>query len=220
MKDIMSYEFQQLPAGPFEIIYADPPWSYGNCQFAGSRITSSADFHYPTVSVKDLKKLDIRSIAEDNCLLFMWTSSPHLDQAIDLGRAWGFQYKTIAFVWDKQKVNPGAYTLSQCEVCLVSKRGKIPQPRGERNVRQFLTEMRTEHSAKPHEIRDRIERMFPFSSKIELFARSPINGWDTWGNQGDGQAITLREEEVARHNDSTGRRARKHLQYRIEDVLS
>ena len=89
----------------------------------------------------------------------MWSSSPHLDQAIELLKAWGFAYSTIAFVWDKQRVNPSFYTMSQCEICIVGKKGKIPQPRGVRNIRQFVSEMRGKHSAKPAEVRKRIELM-------------------------------------------------------------
>lgn len=113
----------------------------------------------------------------------MWSSSPHLDQAIELGKAWGFAWATIAFVWHKQKTNPGFYTLSQCEICLVFKRGKIPSPRGARNVRQLVSELRGEHSQKPHEVRQRIEAMFPHHARIELFARECAPGWDAWGNE-------------------------------------
>jgi N6-adenosine-specific RNA methylase IME4 len=97
--------------------------------------------------------------------------------------AWGFEYKTIAFVWDKQKVNPGYYTMSQVEICLVGKKGKIPSPRGIRNERQFLSEMRRKHSQKPDDIRLRIERMFPTQRKLEMFARDTKEGWDRWGNE-------------------------------------
>ena len=123
-------------------------------------------------------------IAEDDCLLFLWATSPHLDQAIELGKAWGFEWATVAFVWDKQKVNPGFYTLSQCELCLVFKRGKIPQPRGARNIRQLVSAKRGPHSSKPEEVRNRIDKMFPAQQKIELFARSmtpPNPKWSLWG---------------------------------------
>jgi N6-adenosine-specific RNA methylase IME4 len=128
-----------------------------------------------------MKTWDVASISEENCLLFMWSSSPHLDQAIQLGKAWGFQWATVAFVWDKQCVNPGFYTMSQCELCLVFRRGKIPQPRGARNIRQFVQAKRARHSEKPDAVRERIEEMFPHQCKIELFARKQHRGWDAWG---------------------------------------
>ena len=176
--------FPRLPRQHFSIIYADPPWDYkGQLQHAGpgSGDTGGAVRHYPTVTLDALKQLDIPSISAENCLLFMWSSSPHLDQAIDLGKSWGFAWATVAFVWDKRRVNPGFYTLSQCELCLVLKRGKIPTPRGARNVRQLVSIKRGRHSQKPAEVRRRIEQMFPTQSKIELFARENVTGWESWG---------------------------------------
>jgi len=172
----------------YSIIYADPPWAYGNKMTGPSKEpTSCADDHYPTMSTSDIKKLNVREICEKDCLLFMWTSSPHLDQAISLMKTWGFEYKTVAFVWDKQAINPGAYTMSRCELCLVGKKkgGKIPQPRGARNIRQFISEKRGKHSAKPSDVRSRIDAMFPTQNKLEMFARSPGSGWDSWGNEVD-----------------------------------
>ena len=172
----------------YEIIYCDPPWDYkGQTQHAGKKCydTGGAMKHYPTMKLSELKKLQpmIEQLADTNCLLFMWSSSPHLDQAIDLLKSWGFKYATIGFVWDKVRLNPSFYTMSQCEICLIGKRGKIPTPRGKRNIHQFLSEKRGRHSAKPHEIRDRIVSMFPTQNRIELFAREKINGWDSWGNE-------------------------------------
>ncbi len=170
----------------YSIILADPPWDYkGQKQHngAGGQDTGGAVVHYPTMTLDELKKLDVKSLAAEDCLLFMWTSSPHADQAIELLKAWGFQWATIGFVWDKQAVNPGFYTMSQCEICLIGKLGKIPTPRGSRNERQFLSEKRTTHSTKPEEVRKRIERMFPTQTKIELFARVKVVGWDAWGNE-------------------------------------
>ena len=176
--------YAPFPNKKYGIIYADPPWDYrGQLQHTGvgGKDSGGAVRHYPTVPVSEMETWDIAAISEDNCLLFMWTSSPHLDQAIRLGKAWGFKWATVAFVWDKQRVNPGSYTMSQCELCLVFKRGRIPQPRGARNVRQLVQTKRTRHSEKPDVVRERIEQMFPHQSKIELFARKQTNGWDTWG---------------------------------------
>jgi len=172
---------------PYQIIYADPPWDYkGQTQHNGKdgKSTGSSGVHYPTLTLSDLKQLPIQSISDPNgCLLFMWATSPHLDQAIDLLKSWGFSWATVGFVWDKQKVNPGFYTMSQCELCLIGKIGKIPLPRGARNIRQLVSEMRGKHSAKPDEVRYRIECMFPTQRKLEMFARESYVGWDCWGNE-------------------------------------
>ena len=177
-------KFPPLPDAQFEIIYADPPWDYkGQLQHTGTGGSDSggAERHYPTVELGDLKTLPVNRVAAENSLLFMWATNPHLDQAIDLGKSWGFAWATVAFVWDKIRVNPGFYTMSQCELCLVFKRGKIPNPRGARNVRQFVQSRRTTHSTKPCDVRLRIDEMFPDQRKIELFARARVSGWNAWG---------------------------------------
>lgn len=168
----------------YSVIYSDPPWDYdGRTQHTSGTAVKSAQYHYNTMTLQQLKELKVQDKTEKDCILFLWTSSPHLEQALELMKAWGFDYKTIAFVWDKQKTNPGYYTLSQVEICLVGKKGKLPTPRGSRKERQFLSEMRGVHSKKPDEIRKRIERMFPTQKKLEMFARQTSDGWDVWGNE-------------------------------------
>ena len=157
--------YPDLPNEKFDIIYADPPWDYGgkmqfdrsskkteNLNWEKDIFISAANFKYPTIKTNDMMKIPIGDIANDNCLLFMWVTNPHLAQGIELGKAWGFEYKTVAFVWDKMNHNPGQYTLSNCELCLVFKKGKIPTPRGARNIQQLVRVPRTEHSRKPIEV--------------------------------------------------------------------
>lgn len=179
---------EPLPAGPFEVIYADPPWEYDAREQFGFKgdvgvTTGGAINHYPTLTIAELCELGVADVAARNALLFLWTTGPQLAAAMDVIRAWGFAYKTVAFVWDKERINPGYYTLSQTELCLVGKRGTIPAPRGIRNARQLIRETRGAHSAKPSEARRRIERMFPSQRKLELFARHSAPGWECWGNQ-------------------------------------
>ena len=186
--------YPQLPKKRFDIIYADPPWDYNgklqfdkssksieNMDYSRNIFISSAVFKYPTLKTREMVRIPISEIAKDDCLLFMWSTNPHLEQAIELGRAWGFEYKTVAFVWDKMNHNPGQYTLSNCELCLVFKRGKIPKPRGARNIQQLVKSPRKEHSEKPTEVMNAIEQMFPVQERIELFARRKTKGWAAWG---------------------------------------
>ncbi|MCY4145960.1 MAG: MT-A70 family methyltransferase [Chloroflexi bacterium] len=186
--------FAPLPTKRYDIVYADPPWHYnGKLQYDRSGVAennngwqkpifvSSACFKYPTIVLEDLMTLPIQFIAKQDCLLFMWTTNPHLAQAIELGTAWGFEYKTVAFVWNKMNHNPGHYTLSYCELCLLFKRGRIPKPRGARNVKQLIEARRNGHSEKPIEVAEGIVKMFPSQSKIELFARDRKPGFDAWG---------------------------------------
>lgn len=186
--------YPTLPKKKYDIIYADPPWDYGgkmqydkssikteNIDFKKDIFISSASFKYPTIKLKDLKLLDVASISKENCLLFMWTTGPQMANSILLGESWGFEYKTVAFVWDKQVHNPGRYTLSQTEFVLAFKKGKFPSPRGARNIRQLISIHRNEHSEKPYNIIEGITKMFPSQEKIELFARTHYLGWDNWG---------------------------------------
>jgi len=194
LQNQLSELYPALPTEKFQIIYADPPWDYGGkMQFDKSSASaeridlsrnifiSSASFKYPTLKLPELKKLDLDSISDNDCLLFMWATNPHLDQALELGKAWGFEYKTVGFVWNKMVHNPGKYTMSYCELCLIFKKGRIPSPRGARNIKQLIEVPRGKHSEKPSEVRVNIDKMFPSQKKIELFARSQSPGWRSWG---------------------------------------
>ena len=175
-------------SNPYDIVYVDPPWDYkGQLQHSkpGLGDTGGAVKHYSTVTLPRLKEFPMQDILNKDALVFMWVTNPHLDQGIDLLRAWGLKYATVGFVWNKMRVNPGFYTMSQCELCLVAKNkgGKIPRPRGARNIRQYIESMREKHSKKPDDARVRIDKMFPEQSKLELFARSAAPGWDVWGDE-------------------------------------
>lgn len=172
----------------YQIIYADPPWSYGKPMYNGNTSESSGaiEDHYPTMSISQLKQWGVvETLADDNCLLYMWAVWPKLNECISVGEAWGFNYVQTAFIWDKQRPNPGYYTMTSTEPVLVFKKtgGKIPTPRGTRNERQLFSEKRREHSRKPDGIRQAIERMHPTQDKIEVFARCAPTGWDVYGNE-------------------------------------
>ena len=169
---------------PYQIIYADPPWDYGGQRQhnAYGQDTGGADTHYPTLTDHELVEMDVAKLADpDGTLLFLWTTGPMVFRSLAVMDGWGFQYATMGFVWYKEFTNPGYYTMSQTEFCLIGKIGKIPQPRGARNVRQFLTAPRGLHSQKPDEVREAITAMFPEQKKVELFARTHWHNWDVWG---------------------------------------
>jgi len=186
--------YPDLPEKKYDIIYADPPWDYGgkmqfdrsgkkdvNANWEKNIFISAASFQYPTLTTKEMMRIPIAEIAKDDCLLFMWVTNPHLAQGLELAKAWGFEYRTVGFVWDKMVHNPGQYTMSYCELCLIFKRGRIPRPRGARNVKQLIRLPRGKHSEKPLEVLKNIEEMFPTQDRIELFARNKPEHWDVWG---------------------------------------
>lgn len=178
----------ELPNKSYQIIYADPPWKYDtpDCLQKNSCLSSNSISPYPSMSLKEICNLPIKKLTDKNCLLFIWTTGPKLNQVFRVIKSWGFSYCTVAFVWEKIRVNPGYYTLSSTEFCLVGRKGNIPLNRGKRNVPQFYRELKTNHSRKPDGIRTLIKDMFPKVPKIELFARDHHEGWDVWGNETPG----------------------------------
>lgn len=167
----------------YSVIYADPAWRYR----LGKGVKGCADNHYSTMTLDEIKRLDVKGIAERNCALFLWAVSPQLPEALEVISAWGFAYKTVAFVWEKQQKNGeprwglGHYTRGVCEMCLLGIKGSMPV--ANKSVSQFVAYPRMEHSKKPDEVRKRIELLYPFAKKIELFARQTAIGWDCWGNE-------------------------------------
>ena len=176
-----------------------------NVGFERNIFISAANFKYPTLKLKDLKELDVESIAADDCILFMWTTGPQFANSIELGKAWGFDYKTVAFVWDKQVHNPGRYTLSQTEFVLAFKKGKFPTPRGARTIRQLVSVHRGAHSEKPEIVIDGITKMFPSQKKIELFARKNYSGWDNWGLEIPDQKIDILSQGELENSRTTNK---------------
>lgn len=180
----------------YNIIVADPPFDYGgsSCLATTSCFSNGKGKHYSTNKSKtfyDLKSY-LDNVVEKDSLLFMWCSGATTKEAIDLMTAWGYEFKTTAFVWDKQVGVPGFYTYSSCEFVLVGKRGKIPRPYKQSGEHQFISKKKTKHSEKPEEVQDRIESMFPNHKYLELFARRHRPNWTCMGNELSGKDI--REE--------------------------
>jgi N6-adenosine-specific RNA methylase IME4 len=163
----------------YQIIYADPPWEWKTYSQKGREKTP--DKHYPLMDIADLNSLPIDTIVADDCVLFMWTQDAHLKNAISLGEAWGFTFKTIGFVWDKQNFGMGYWTRKGAEICLLFTKGH--PKRLDAGVRQFISERATEHSKKPSLIRNRIVKLMGDIPRVELFARQKTEGWDVWGNE-------------------------------------
>ncbi len=162
----------------YPVIYADPPWRYEYIETESRAIENQ----YPTMTLDEIKALDLDSIALDDCVLFMWATSPKLAEAFEVLRAWGFEYRTCA-VWDKQKIGMGYYFRQQHELLLVAVRGQPMTPAPANRPSSVLSFPRGEHSAKPVEVYELIEAMYPELPKLEMFCRSPRDGWGAWGNQ-------------------------------------
>lgn len=177
-----------FPNKKYRIILADPPWEYSSDPNSKRGIWGLAHHRYQTIPIEELKELPVREIADDDCILFLWATFPNLQQALDLIKAWGFVYKTVAFVWEKldktnntlKKYGLGWYTRSNCEIVLLGRKGKFE--RNSAAVQQVIKSTISKHSEKPNEIRERILKLCGNLPRIELFARTIVHGWDTWGN--------------------------------------
>ncbi|KKN76995.1 hypothetical protein LCGC14_0364870 [marine sediment metagenome] len=184
MKNVV-YNADCLPAmrKKYQIIYADPPWSYRNM----GNIQATANSHYKTMSQEDIEKLPIQSIVNDNCILFLWATFPKIQEALNVIKAWGFEYKTVGFVWVKKNKNwtnffgVGWYTRSNAEVCLIGVKGKAPKISN--SIGSIVETIREYHSKKPYIIRKKIVEFSGDILRIELFARQKTEGWDVWGNE-------------------------------------
>lgn len=201
----------------YSLIYADPPWSYGNNASNGA-----ARDHYDTMKLIDLKRLPVWALAAENAVLAMWYTGTHNREAIELAEAWGFTVRTMkGFTWVKlnalaethinkalaagevedfydfldllngqTRMNGGNHTRANTEDLLIATRG-VGLERRDAGVKQVIYSPLGEHSEKPAEARRRLERLYGEVPRIELFSRSAVPGWDHWGNQAESPDVDI-----------------------------
>jgi N6-adenosine-specific RNA methylase IME4 len=163
-------------SGPYQLIFADPPWMYDHQETPNRDIENQ----YPTEDVETIKSHIPNT--EPNAILFLWATAPKLAEAMQVLTAWGFRYVTNA-VWDKQKIGMGYWFRGQHELLLVGVKGSPGTvPECERRSSVFA-ETRTTHSKKPECVYEWIERAFPEKTKLEMYSRKPRFGWASWGNE-------------------------------------
>jgi N6-adenosine-specific RNA methylase IME4 len=165
-----------MPTGPFEVLYADPPWALGNPDSP-----HSPENHYPTMPAGEIGALQIP--AAEDAVLFLWAVSSLLPEALEVMDAWGFRCKTT-IVWVKDYIGLGVWVRNRHELLLLGTRGSPSPPEREDRVDSVIEAPRGRHSQKPDLTYERIEHMYPTASKVELFARGqPRQGWTAWGNE-------------------------------------
>ena len=174
----------QLPDGPFDLIAADPPWRFKVWSRA-TGLRKAADNHYATMTLDDVKRLPVASVAAPDCLLWLWCTAPMLRHGFEVLDAWGFKYSTMG-VWAKRtkkmhwQFGTGFRLRSTCEPFLIGTRGS---PRSTRATRNLIEAKVREHSRKPNEAYAACEAMMPGARKLDMFSREERPGWTTWGNE-------------------------------------
>lgn len=170
----------------FKVVYADPPWTFSSWSKKGE--VKSAQNHYSCMTMEDICNMPINDITDENSILFMWATSPLLEEQIKTMQRWGYTYKTIGFTW--VKLNPksmtpfiglGYYSRSNAEYCLIGTKGKPGRPKN-KSISQIIMSPIREHSRKPDIVRKHIMDMFD-GPYLELFAREEVENWDCFGNE-------------------------------------
>ena len=195
--------FAGLARNHYRVILADPPWRYLTWSEKGAG--KSPDNHYQTMTLDEIKALPIRDIAAKDCVLFMWVIDSHVELAMEVVKAWGFKYKTVGFYWAKTNKDGSFFTGTghwtranpehafecylgdgneEAERCFLATTGKPGRRQEGKNVPRLIVSPRREHSRKPDETHDRIERLVD-GPYLELFARADKEGWTVWGNETD-----------------------------------
>jgi len=168
----------------YAVIYADPPWQYSSGDQHGTdeQQTVLGD-HYPSMKLADICALPQANLAANDCVLFLWCTSPTLQEAFDVINGWGFKYKA-SMIWDKVAHNVGHYVSVRHELLLIATKGQPPKV--PKLVDSVYVEERTEHSRKPGYFRQLIDDLYPHGPRLELFARGDLpHHWQGWGNECD-----------------------------------
>jgi N6-adenosine-specific RNA methylase IME4 len=167
-----------LPKSKFNLIYADPPWRYDYSKSDSRKIENQ----YPTLEVDEICELPIAKSCADDCVLFLWATSPKLPEAMRVVVSWGFTYRTC-MVWVKDKIGMGYYARQRHELLLIATTGEPSVPDESVRPDSVIQAPRGEHSRKPDSVYAMLESMYPKSKYLELFCRTPRKGWKAWGNE-------------------------------------
>lgn len=197
------WPFNLLTPYFYSVILADPPWQFE--AYSGGTVPQRAEEqHYQTMTLDQMAELPVKDLAAPNCALAMWVISSHLPQALELGKAWGFEYSSKCFAWSKlckfhgnpdpdprkaRKITDNAHwammmghtTRKNTEDCLLFTRGR--PKRVDKGVRELIVAPVGRHSQKPDEQYERLERLYGDVPRCELFSRRNRAGWHSWGNE-------------------------------------
>jgi len=171
-----------LPAGPFDIILADPPWRFASN--SAGKPGRNAIRHYDCLTVGEIAAMPVREIAAAQALLLLWVTVPFEHRANEVIEAWGFKAKS-RIIWPKGRIGTGYWARNQHEPLIIATRGRFPCPRPALFPTSIIPGAQREHSRKPEWVQDQIDNRLPHCRKVELFGRRQRAGWTIWGNESD-----------------------------------
>ena len=166
-----------FPDKKYDVIYADPPWSYTNNNKGTLR-----ENYYSRMTIDEIRNLDVKRISNNDSVLYLWVVYTHVPDALKVIESWGFKYKS-QYVWAKDKIGMGYWVRSQHELLFICVKGKVKPPIPSLRRSSVIHAPRRKHSEKPEEVYDILNEQYSGLAKIELFARKKVDGWDNWGNE-------------------------------------
>ncbi len=177
-----------VPDGGYRCIVVDPPWKYGKwgkgsnkCVLAGKKQNIDMPIPYNTMTIEEIKQLDVKSLAGDNCELYLWTTGKYLPVAFEVLKAWGFKYcQTLTWCKAPRGTGQGGMYCPTTEFLLLGRVGRMPKKKRV-DTTWWLVKRSMKHSQKPEFFQDMIEKQSD-GPRIELFARRKRSGWYVWGN--------------------------------------
>jgi N6-adenosine-specific RNA methylase IME4 len=179
MGDATRRQSSKIGTKLYSVILADPPWRF-EVWSNESGMDRAADNHYPTMALEDICTLQVP--AADDCVLFLWRTASAARKAYEVLEAWGFEYRT-EIIWEKQKIGTGYWVRDKHEVLMIASKGHPVAPAPGTQPYSVIKADTGRHSKKPEAFYEIIEKLYPTADKLELFARTPREGWDRWGNE-------------------------------------
>ena len=177
----------------YQVIYADPPWSYDSKspttakRPSGMGVSLTPDYYYDVMPLQEIKALPVAQITSPDSVCFLWTTNPMLREGLEVMEAWGFDYITT-ITWNKtNSCGMGYWFRGYTEHLLFGKKGKVKSFHSQ--IHNLQEHKRTHHSEKPDLFRRLIEECTShLNPKLEMFARKRTEGWESWGNQLEGES--------------------------------
>ncbi|WP_299083035.1 MT-A70 family methyltransferase, partial [uncultured Paraglaciecola sp.] len=190
-RSVMQSDFDSvvIPHGGYSTIVVDPPWQYGKWGKASvaprgsSYEPQDSVMPYKTMTLDEIKALEIATLAADNCDLYLWTTQKYLPAAFEVLQAWGFKYcQTLTWCKKPKGTGQGGLYCPTTEFLLLARKGKMPVGKKRQDTTWWEVKRPMRHSKKPEFFQDLIELQSE-APRIELFARRERDGWDVWGNE-------------------------------------